>query len=240
MQDIPALSVADTTRAVNRLAYVIDYFRAIQVFALAGSANLFDRLPRTKWYRSALADFLAQLKPVATDTLLDVGCGAGWNVLWASKQVRHAVGLDRSASMIKQANLNLSTGNYDNVSFVKGDVMNMPFRDRVFDLVTGTMLLPVLPNPQQALEEMLRVLRPGGKLGLFVPSASLTSSNAKQYAAEQGLRGFDRNSLITWSLVGKRFSEADVQNLFSTAQTNGFETHALLGGMAIAVIIEKR
>lgn len=217
----------------------IDYIRAFKLFSLTSRTDLFDRLPQTKWYRSALEQFVELLHPMPSDKFLDIGCGAGWNVLWTSKHVKQAIGLDRSEPMIKRANFNLRSGNYNNASFVVGDAMKLPFPDNEFDLVTGTMLLPVLSNPEQAITEMIRVLRQGGKLGIFVPSPSLTPSNAKSFAKEHALKGFDHNTLITWSLTGNRFSEADLHNLVATHLPKNVEVHQALNGLALMCIIEK-
>lgn len=218
---------------------MIDYLRAFRLFALTHRIQLFDRLPWTIWYHSALTLFIEELNLNLSDKHLDVGCGTGWLTLWASKHVKASIGLDFSEKMIKCAEINLSSGSFDSASFVKGNAFQLPFSNHEFDVVTGTMLLPTLPDPKQAISEIFRVLKPGGRIGLFIPTPELILSNAIQYAREQHFRGFDYDSFITWSLTGQRFSEADLDSIFSTYTLNRSKTRRILNDMALIYIVEK-
>lgn len=219
---------------------IIDYLRAFRLFTLTNRIQLFDRLPHTKWYHSALTLFIKELDLNLSDTLLDVGCGTGWNTLWASRHVKTSIGLDFSEKMIRRAEINQKLESFDSASFLIGNALELPFSDDYFDVVTGTMLLPTLSNPKQALSEMFRVLKPGGRLGLFVPTPALNLANAKHYAREQDYRGFHYDSLITWSLTGRRFSEGDLDSLFSTSLHVRPKSRRILDDMALIYIVEKK
>lgn len=58
-----------------------------------------------------------------------------------------------------------------NVGFIKADAQRLPLRDSTVDAVASTAVLQLVPNPSAALAEMARVLRPGGRLVIMVPTA---------------------------------------------------------------------
>jgi ubiquinone/menaquinone biosynthesis C-methylase UbiE len=216
----------------------LNYLRALKLLTLTNRVQLFDKLPHTKWYHSALSLFIEELKLNLSDTLLDVGCGTGWHTLWTSRHVNISIGLDISEKMLKRAEINLRSGSFDSVSLVKGNAFQLPFSDHKFNVVTGTMLLPTLPDPKQAISEMFRVLKPRGKLGLFVPTTELNVSNAKHYAREHRFSGFDYDSLITWPLTGRRFSKKEMNSFFSTHTNIHLKTRPILNDMAHIYLVE--
>jgi arsenite methyltransferase len=57
------------------------------------------------------------------------------------------------------------------VGFVRADAQQLPLRDQTVDAVVSIAVLQLLPDPAAALAEMARVLRPGGRLAVMVPSA---------------------------------------------------------------------
>jgi SAM-dependent methyltransferase len=218
------------------------YLRSLKLVTGMSAPDLFDQLPHTSWYRESLESLLSALTPSPSESLLDVGCGAGWFALWASKKTGKVIGLDNSSAMIERAERNRERGNYFNVSFVQADVYHLPFQDGQFDLATGTMLLSVLPDPAGAIAEIMRVVRPGGKIAVLTPSPSLIPAAATQFVREQGLVGIDRDTLIGWSIFGSRrhrFSESDLRNLFAVHAPEEITILPLLKGMAFAAIVQK-
>jgi ubiquinone/menaquinone biosynthesis C-methylase UbiE len=119
-----------------------------------------------RWQRlrepQALA--LAALALEADDRLLDVGCGTGSAVRRAAPRVTRAVGVDLAPKMIEQAR-ELAQG-LDNVGLLVGDSEHLPFAEGKFTAVLCTSSLHHYPHPAQAVEEMARVLAPGGRLAL--------------------------------------------------------------------------
>ena len=119
------------------------------------------------WRRKAVeqADFPPQAK------LLDVCCGTG---RLTQELLRHCsadgcvTGLDFSANMLREAEANLRYHpRFSQVSWVHGNVLHLPFGDASFDGVSIAFGLYSVAGTEQALREMLRVLRPGGKLLLL-------------------------------------------------------------------------
>ena len=72
-----------------------------------------------------------------------------------------AVGVDLSAGMLRTGHAARPS-----LKFVAADVVDLPFRDETFDVVTGNFVIHLVPNHETALFDMIRVLRRGGRLAL--------------------------------------------------------------------------
>ena len=96
------------------------------------------------------------------DDVLDVGCGTGvfsrhaLSKVGVSGSVR---GIDLSESMLGVAR-SMAPG----VEFQQGNAMDLPFQDAEFDVVISSFMLMFVPEPEKAVSEMMRVLRPEGRL----------------------------------------------------------------------------
>jgi ubiquinone/menaquinone biosynthesis C-methylase UbiE len=99
--------------------------------------------------------------------LLDIGCGKGTtSVLLAQKYGCNVVGLDLSEDLLRQATtLAKRKGLEHKVSFRVGDALNMPFADGEFDRAVGQAVLILLGDKKKAIQEALRVTKPGGYIG---------------------------------------------------------------------------
>jgi len=95
--------------------------------------------------------------------ILDVGTGPGAVALLLADMGHSVIGLDRSEEMLKKARENAERLGLP-VDFKQGDAESIPFEDESFDVVVNRDVLWTLPNPDTALREWKRVLRPGGRL----------------------------------------------------------------------------
>ena len=102
------------------------------------------------------------------DRLLDIGSGDGTSVLFAASEYGcRAVGIEYGGRAAAEARGHASElGLQDRVEFVTGDAAALPFDDHAFDSVITECSLCVFTDKRQALGEMRRVLRPGGRLAL--------------------------------------------------------------------------
>lgn len=110
---------------------------------------------------------LTQLAPRQDDRLLDVACGAGALVLEVAPRVDRAVGADFSDGMLELARDRLDAGGDGapaNVEFVHAPSDALPFEDASFTALLCTTALHHFPAPQGSIDEMARVLAPGGRL----------------------------------------------------------------------------
>lgn len=111
------------------------------------------------------------LYPSQGDCILDVGCGAGDDVLMLADQVRpggEVVGLDNSEALIAEASER--AGEAEGVSFVVGDAMQLPLKENSVDACRADRVFQHLAEPREALAEMCRVTRPGGYITASDPN----------------------------------------------------------------------
>lgn len=99
--------------------------------------------------------------------VLDVGTGPGVVALTLAELGHNVTGLDLSQSMLNIAK-DIAEQKEIQCNFVQGDAENLPFESESFDLVTNRLNLWTLPNPGKGVYHWARVLRPGGKLAVFV------------------------------------------------------------------------
>ena len=111
---------------------------------------------------------LTQLAPRADDRVLDVACGAGAVVVELAPHVERAVGADLSDGMLELARSRLHKAGdpeqLENVEFVQAPSDALPFEDASFTALICTTALHHFPDPQASIDEMARVLAPGGRL----------------------------------------------------------------------------
>jgi SAM-dependent methyltransferase len=146
-----------------------------------------------------LAEQLLELRP--GDGVLDVACGPGNFTRGFGRAVGPAglaLGVAASPSMLRRAVHDTPEAVRDTVGFLAADATALPFRDASFDAVCCFLALHLMGDPGKALDEMVRVLTPGGRLALFttsglrsVPGRLLGGLVARQ----AGMRVFDRDEV---------------------------------------------
>lgn len=117
------------------------------------------------------------LHPSPGDRILDVGCGAGDDVLMLAEQVRPegvVIGLDKSESLITEARA--CAGKTTGVRFEVGDVMQLAFAENDVDACRADRVFQHLADPRGALAEMHRVTRPGGAFRSLTRTGTRVSS----------------------------------------------------------------
>ena len=110
---------------------------------------------------------LAELQP--GQCVLDLGSGAGFDAILAARKVGpegRAVGVDMTDAMLERAQRNAASAGVDNVDFRKGEIESLPLDDGQFDVVLSNCVLNLSPDKDRTLREILRVLKPGGKLAI--------------------------------------------------------------------------
>ena len=124
-----------------------------------------DVYGRSRLLPSLQKKAVAELGPTADDRFLDVACGAGGLVLDLAPRVGRAVGVDLSDGMLQIARGRLSeAANHPaNVDFLQGPSDALPFDDGSFTALVCTTALHHFPDPQRSIDEMARVLAPGGR-----------------------------------------------------------------------------
>lgn len=94
-------------------------------------------------------------------TVVDLGCGNGSLSVDLSRYVKRVIGIDSSPAMLKAAKQRASGA--DNITFKRADLAQLPIDEGACDGALCVLVLSYLQEPEAALREMARVLRPGGR-----------------------------------------------------------------------------
>ncbi len=101
------------------------------------------------------------------EAVLDVGCGAGFDMIVASRHVGETgrvCGIDLTPEMAAEARRNLRLAGVMNAEVRAGGAEAIPYDDASFDLVLSNGVLNLSPRKEASFQEVLRVLKPGGRL----------------------------------------------------------------------------
>jgi ubiquinone/menaquinone biosynthesis C-methylase UbiE len=114
---------------------------------------------------------LALASPGAGEQVLDIACGTGLVSFEAARAVGsrgRVLGIDLSERMVDAAQRRARDLGLSNCNFSRMDAERLDLPNASFDVVLCALGLMYMPDPEQALREMSRVLRPGGRLSLAV------------------------------------------------------------------------
>jgi len=126
----------------------------------AGAAGRWDRL-RAELYGDAFTEgALLSLLPPGWE-IADLGCGSGHVAARLAPYVRRVIGVDQSAAMLKAARRR--TDGLPNVELRQGSLEALPLEDAAVDGALLVLALSYVPEPRPVLEELARILRPGGR-----------------------------------------------------------------------------
>jgi arsenite methyltransferase len=103
----------------------------------------------------------------AGETVVDIGCGAGMDLLLAASRVGtegRAIGVDMTDTMIERARS--SAAALKQVEVRKGDATSLPVSDGSVDVVISNGVLNLVPEKELGFAEIVRILNPGGRLHL--------------------------------------------------------------------------
>ena len=117
-------------------------------------------VPGRSW--AAWARALGHLLPPLD--VADIGCGEGYLTLEAARWARSVVGIDRSDEVLERAKALATRRRVANVEWKKGDLSRLPLRDESIDVALLSQSLHHASDPERAIAETMRVLRPGGRL----------------------------------------------------------------------------
>ena len=103
------------------------------------------------------------------ETVVDIGCGAGMDLLLAARRVGsngRAIGIDMTPDMRDRARSAATALALRHVEVIEGDATSLPLPDASIDVVISNGVLNLVPEKDKAFREIVRILRPGGRLQL--------------------------------------------------------------------------
>jgi arsenite methyltransferase len=137
--------------------------------------TLYDEASREEAPRAAVDASLGCGVPTAVadlhagETVLDLGSGAGADVLISARRVGptgRAIGLDMTDEMLELARANARAAGVGNAEFVKGYIEDIPLADDSVDAVISNCVINLAADKGKVLREAARVLRPGGRFAV--------------------------------------------------------------------------
>lgn len=123
----------------------------------------------------------------------DLGCGEGYLTIEAARWAKRVTAVDRSADVLKRAKELAKRRGVSNITWKRGELQRVPIDDATVDLVLLSQALHHADEPQAALNEAHRILRPGGRVLLL----DLREHDEAWVTSTLGDRwlGFDEKSL---------------------------------------------
>jgi ubiquinone/menaquinone biosynthesis C-methylase UbiE len=159
-------------QAAEHNQQILDQFtRQAEPFSLAPSHSTEESL-------RVLLDAMAV---TPADIALDVACGPGIVACSLAARAHHVTGVDLVPAMLEQARKRQTEKALRNVSWQSGDATKLPFEDESFSLVVTRYSFHHLLQPADALREMVRVCRRGGRIAV----ADVTPELEKRDAFDQ-------------------------------------------------------
>lgn len=105
----------------------------------------------------------------AGETVVDIGCGMGMDLLLAASRVGaegKAIGVDMTEAMVEGARASAAACGLSQVEVRKGDATALPVETGSADVVISNGVLNLVPEKELAFQEIVRILKPGGRLYL--------------------------------------------------------------------------
>lgn len=200
----------------------------------------YDRLTGSRIFRRHYQLVAEDIARYATEGhLLDVGTGPGWLLIKlheVSPGLR-LTGLDASLAMVERARAHLARARLsDGIEVVLGNADNMPFPDARFNLVVSTGSIHHWRNPLAGLNEVHRVLRPGGHALIYDLVRGTPRHILREARREFGLARL----LLFWLHAFEEpfYTEARLKSLAGATLFGGGETRYV--GVLCCLVLRRR
>ena len=127
---------------------------------IASLYDLFERIYNKKVYDRTGLEVAKYVEP--NDMVLECACGTGAITTLVAPCCKSLVATDYSVGMLRQAQKKCKS--FPNVVVKKANIMDIHCKDNRFDKVIAGNVIHLLPEPERALHELVRVVKPGGKI----------------------------------------------------------------------------
>jgi ArsR family transcriptional regulator len=120
---------------------------------------------RLAYYDERVIEKMSEVAGIAEGSeIADVGTGTGFVAAGLAPRVKRVIGIDNSSSMLRVARGNLDSLGVSNAELLIGDLAGLPLADNSVDAAFANMVLHHAVDPAAMLEEMARIVRPGGTI----------------------------------------------------------------------------
>ncbi|MGR9045353.1 MAG: methyltransferase domain-containing protein [Gammaproteobacteria bacterium] len=165
---------------------------------LEKAADIFAAVKRDSYSRMQISE---------GDTVLDVGCGPGLDVMALAELVGSSgkvIGFDHDKAMLNQALENIAHTFQDrDISLIEGSADRLPFQDNNFASTRSERLFMHLTSPELALSEIVRVTRPGGRIVIADTDWASLSIDNELPKIEQALLNYRIDQVLNNGYSGR-------------------------------------
>lgn len=166
--------------------------------------------------------------------VLDVGVANGLHARLVAPRCARLTGIDINERMLKLARERLAVDGIDNVDLVRASASALPFDDASFDLAYSYSTLLLVPELRRALDEIVRVLRPGGVALLDITGRwNLSQRHWREWYVEQGHFGLHA---MTWRQLRHAMASRRLEIVESHATGGADQFKYLRGAHRIAAV----
>ena len=165
------------------------------------------------------------------ETVLDLGSGAGADVLISARRVGptgRAIGLDMTDEMLSLAHQNAAEAGVENVEFVKGHIEDIPLPDSSVDVVISNCVINLSADKPQVIREVARVLKPDGRFAV------------SDVIADPDMDEATRTDMVQWTgCVAGALTEQEFTDALTAAGLTDIEirpTHRVHSHAASAIV----
>ncbi|HHJ14219.1 MAG TPA: class I SAM-dependent methyltransferase [Gammaproteobacteria bacterium] len=196
---------------------------------LRDRTRLFETLHDIDWYGSLLRDWAQRAISRTSGPILELGCGPGMLARHIARHgTRTVLALDLDPHMFRHRL-------YRPAQALSGNALQLPFRDGSLGCVIGASLLNIVDKPAPLLQEVRRVLKPGGKVSFLFPQPTMTRCNARRLARRRGLRGLDAAALYAWARYAPKLDRRKALGLVQTGKLRSACILEQMEGLVAAV-----
>jgi ubiquinone/menaquinone biosynthesis C-methylase UbiE len=174
----------------------------------------------------SLGLLLQLIQPQAGWRALDVATGAGHTALAFAPHVTGMVAADLTGAMLAQTAQLAARRGVTNLQVVSADAEALPFAEDRFDLITCRLAFHHFPDPQGAMHELARALKPGGILGFTDNIVVIDQDAAAYYNAYEKLRDPSHHRVYPLSDLHIMFEAVGLHVTASRQLSKEFEFHA--------------
>jgi ubiquinone/menaquinone biosynthesis C-methylase UbiE len=171
---------------------MMSFFRRFKDLKVEGpQAHYYDETTRTH----RMEEMQEEAREVSRylkdgDEVLEVASGPGYLSIELAKQGKYKItGMDLSKDFVEIAARNAKRAGVE-VNFIQGNASELPFKDHIFHFIVCVLSFKNFKDPQKVLEEMYRVLKPGGLVLIMDLNRNASRQAMKAFVKSFGLKGF--------------------------------------------------